>query len=871
MILKDYQLRVVAEVEKFLRAVLAERENGNARHAALDAWRAEGRGVYHEHANGLGEDCPNFTIKAPTGAGKTVLATQVLGSIFQTLLRERNGSGLVLWVVPSSQIYRDTLRRLGDRNDWYRIMLEHAVSRRIEVWEKSDTARLTPGRLRDNLNILVVQMASTNRETADQLKFFRDSGGNIVQHFPAEDDPAAHRALKELMPNLDMIEDDSATGRHLVATSVGNLVRLARPAVILDEGHKATSRLARETLAGFNPSVVVELTATPKESRSNGFHHIPNILCKVTGRELLNEEMIKLPMNIATSQQRSWESTLTMARDKREELARKAARYMTKDPDGRLIRPIVLVQVERTGADQRGQMIDGRRVIHADDAKEYLMQRLDVPESAIAIKTSAKDELNVEGVNLDDPECPIEWIITKSALQEGWDCPFAYILVSLNNTGSGQAMTQLVGRVLRQPYQQKTGVTDLDESYIYCLHKRASTIADEVKKALEDEGYEGDALGLVIDSSGDGSESSERTVSIRRQFKKLYRQFEGKIYLPHFCVRDGREYEQLDYFGHLLASVDPDQFQYGLISSADWHLSRAVKDSRDRFYRFTLGQSDLENQYEKPPDEWEDDQRVLGWLVASLPFDCLGFKSLRRIVARVYERLVDSHLPGNVQGNLALVKTVVRDKLTRFIQEQLDRQTESAFRQLHDDGRLMFYLECAECCFQIPEKVRIQATRRMVRDDNTKVQRSLFDYVEDERNNEYERAVALALDRDENVLWWYRNLVGDDQFAIQGYRKNRIRPDFVVQDRGKNPQGVVKPVHRVLVIESKGEHLAGNEDTLYKRDVASMFENVGRRVTWQKLGEDFKDHIFRFQVLDQSATAGRDWSNVLAEMLDRDD
>ena len=116
------------------------------------------------------------------------MAAQVFGIIYQTILQEQNGSGLVLWVVPSSQIYRDTLRRLSDRNDWYRIMLEHALSRRIEVWEKTDIAQLTPVKLRDNLNILVVQLASTNRETAEQLKFARDSGGNIVQHFPPEDE-----------------------------------------------------------------------------------------------------------------------------------------------------------------------------------------------------------------------------------------------------------------------------------------------------------------------------------------------------------------------------------------------------------------------------------------------------------------------------------------------------------------------------------------------------------------------------------------------------------------------------------------------------------------------------------------------------------
>ena len=90
-----------------------------------------------------------------------------------------------------------------------------------------------------------------------------------------------------------------------------------------------------------------------------------------------------------------------------------------------------------------------------------------------------------EGLDLLDQNCPIEWIITKSALQEGWDCPFAYILVSLNNTGSGQSMTQLVGRILRQPYQERTPLEELNESYVLCLHKTAGEIAREVKAALD--------------------------------------------------------------------------------------------------------------------------------------------------------------------------------------------------------------------------------------------------------------------------------------------------------------------------------------------------------------------------------------------------
>ena len=862
MQLKEYQRRVVAEVERYLRAVTDEREAGNLRHASLDAWQECCLGEYFEQQNGLGEDYPSFTIKMPTGGGKTVVATQALGAVYQTLLRNRNGAGLVLWVVPSSQIYRDTLRRLSDRNDWYRIMLEHAVSRRIEVWEKTDIARLSPTKLRENLNILIVQLASTNRETKEQLKFFRDAGGNIVRHFPPEDDPQAHRQLKEEFANLDMLEDDAETGRHLVATSVGNLVRMSRPAVVIDEGHKSTSRLARQTIADFNASVVIELTATPKESRSKDYRYVPNIISRVSGEELLQNEMIRLPLNIATSQERSWQSTLTMARDKRQSLATAAAKLAAESADERLIRPIVLVQVERTGADQRGQSIQGRLAVHAEDVKDFLMQRLDIPEQAIAIKTSAKDELNVEGVELEHPECPIEWIITKSALQEGWDCPFAYILASLNNTGSGQAMTQLVGRILRQPYQERTPVEALNESYVYCLHKRASTIAQEVKSALEDEGYEGDTLGLIVDATGDKSEAKTRTTRIRKKFAKYYREYDGKIYLPHFCVKVGDKYERLSYFDHLLSEVDVEKFEYHEISSEKWHLAKAAKEARDRYYRWTLGQEELERQHEEEFETWEEDRLVLNWLVASLPFEHFSFKKLRRIVQNIHEQLKKAELPPFLDGRLALIKTVLRDKVAHFIEEQEKKQTEQAFRKLFEQGKLVFYLECRQCTFPVPDSVQIKAKRRLVHDDGEQIQRSLFDYIEDESHNEYEHAVALALDRDQNVLWWYRNLIGDDQFSIQGYRRHRIRPDFVVQQaKGE------KPSHQVLVLESKGRHLQGNLDTAYKRDVASLFEEVGRKVSWQELGEDFADHQFRFQILDQAQEHGRDWSDALADML----
>jgi type III restriction enzyme len=130
--------------------------------------------------------------------------------------------------------------------------------------------------------------------------------------------------------------------------------------------------------------------------------------------------------------------------------------------------------------------------------------------------------------------------------------------------------------------------------------------------------------------------------------------------------------------------------------------------------------------------------------------------------------------------------------------------------------------------------------------------------------NEYEKSVALALDRHSKVLWWYRNLVGHEQFAIQGYRRNPVYPDFIVQ---KGDAKFKKPIPQVLVVESKGKHLIGNEDTNYKRDLARIFENVGQKVTWQELGEGFRNRTFRFQILDEGEYQDKDWHDQLKTFL----
>jgi type III restriction enzyme len=127
--------------------------------------------------------------------------------------------------------------------------------------------------------------------------------------------------------------------------------------------------------------------------------------------------------------------------------------------------------VENTGKEQRD-----KATIHAEDVREFLVEKLGAQPDQIKVKSAELDELGDE--NLLSEFSKVRFIITKDALREGWDCPFAYVLAVLSKTTAETALTQMVGRVLRQPEARLTGVPSLNECYVF-------TFEQEVSKAVE--------------------------------------------------------------------------------------------------------------------------------------------------------------------------------------------------------------------------------------------------------------------------------------------------------------------------------------------------------------------------------------------------
>jgi type III restriction enzyme len=318
---------------------------------------------------------PNVVLKVPTGGGKTFLATQSLSRIFGQYLNKN--TGFVLWIVPNEAIYSQTLRRLSDRQHPYRQALDRAAAGRVRMMEKTDW--LDARDVESQLCVMLLMLQSANRETNDTLKMFQDRG-DIHGFCPPDGDQAAHAAMIEKTSNLDHYDGFLP----MVKDSLGNALRVIRPVVVMDEGHKATSDLAFRTLYGFNPCFVLELTATPKDIQPRGGRaphagRFANVLVEVTGKELDREGMIKMPLNLDARQGADWKATLATALAKLRDLDQQAVTFRAET--NRYIRPIMLIQAERTGADQRAS---GH--IHAEDVKDWL-KTAGFDDAEIAIKT----------------------------------------------------------------------------------------------------------------------------------------------------------------------------------------------------------------------------------------------------------------------------------------------------------------------------------------------------------------------------------------------------------------------------------------------------------------------------------------------------
>ena len=837
MILKEFQKRVVASVRDYLKNLHDWRERAVAimEHDpdydwVAKAWPADAPGQYLPRRNGLDAPLPAFCIKVPTGGGKTPLAIKIIDLV--NVHYRRRQTGLVLWIVPSTQIYNQTLRALKDRDHPYRQQLDVFSAGRTSILEK--TSAFSPADVRENLCVLLLMLPSANRETKESLRMFRDSGG-FERFFPREDDAEGQRKLLDEVPNLDTFESGQGLWRRQVKTSLGNTLRLLQPLIVLDEGHKAYSRNAKKTLEGFNPCMVVELSATPPKGA--------NVLVEVSGRELLAEEMIKLDLHIRNSGSVDWKHTLLSAIEQRQRLERIAQEHETETRN--YIRPICLIQVERTGRDQRGAGF-----IHAEDVREYLLRYPGIRPEHIAVKTSQKDDLKEvdEAGGLLSPGCPIRYIITKHALQEGWDCAFAYVLAVLSNPTSRSALTQLVGRILRQPGASKTRVPALDESYVYCFQRQGADLLNEVRRGFGLEGLQGLEERVALDADEQASPGL-LTHRHRPEFETAAR----NLVLPAFMIQDEGEWRLVSYESDILSRIP-----WGEVDVTPlYELPLQAEPGGELEIRAGLEDNlELASVQENVAGEGALDYYfAASHLLDAMPNPWRGHEAARQVFGELLER----HPREQVVANYVFVLEEMRKRL----ESERDRLAQRVFGEMLDVGVMRFMVVTDDlAAFNRPPPV-IESSERAKqanRDDGRQFGRSLFDFNSEDDVNGLERSVATYLDRQERLFFWYRNRARKDYY-VQGWKRGRIYADFVFTLRADEPD-THDPFHQVFVMETKGVHLKRTEDTDYKRSVFAICSEHARKADWAEFVPAMQDKVVRFEVVDED-----EWEQRLNGML----
>lgn len=844
MILKDYQQRALVTVREFLEQLTEWRDKAaKAREADAEmdvdwvgnAWAKTVPGrAYLPRRNGLREWLPSFCLKIPTGGGKTLLATKVIDLVNTHYLRRQ--TGLVLWIVPTTQIYNQTLTALKDRDHPYRQQLDLASAGRTCVLEK--TSRFSPRDVSENLCTLLLMLPSANRETKDQLRMFRDSGG-FDRFFPSDDDAAAHKALLNDVPNLDTFERGGGLWGRQVKTSLGNTLRLLRPLTILDEGHKAYSMSARTTLEGFNPCMIVELSATPPKGA--------NVLVDIRGSELNAEEMIKLDLHVKNSAKTDWKDTLVASLEHRKRLEATARGYEAET--GEYIRPICLIQVERTGKDQRRP-----GVVHADDVRDYLLHYPDVGEDQIAVKTSERDELKDadEIGGLMSRDCPIRFIITKQALQEGWDCSFAYVLTILTNPGSKSALTQLVGRILRQPYAKKTHVAWLDESYVFCFQRRGADLLQEVRRGFGLEGLQG-LEGKVVTDVEESARPSEKAVFRQRE---RFRNAACDLVLPAFMVMDGQEWRLVHYEADILSRVPWDDVDV----SALFNLPLSAQGRRTFEWRAGLDgealMTDPETEAAMTPTHEEgviDYFFSASHLLDVIPNPWRG----RAIAHRVFSALLEKHPRERVASNYLFIL----EELRKLLELERDRLSKRVFSELLNKGTMRFLVVTDDLEFnRLPRTIEAATGKQSNREDGGQYLLNLFDRTNEDDLNGLENKVATYLDQQERLFFWYRNRSRKDYY-VQGWKPGRIYADFIVTLRPDEPD-VGDEYHQVFVMETKGIHIKKHTDTDYKRSVFSLCSEHAKKTDWAEFVPAMRNRIMRFEIVDEE-----EWEKRLNAMF----
>ncbi len=734
MELKKYQQKTLDRLKEYL----VELNNNGPKRAFIYVTD----NPYNESSFG---DIPCICIKIPTGGGKTLVGCHAVIQILETTLKNKMGRGIVMWFVPSEAIKSQTLRKLKDRNDAHRKVFDELTDNNVKIFSNEEALKIRKEDIENNLCIIISNLDAFRKDKKLQSKYkvYQESG-YLMNHF-------------ENLNDDSILEKDE---QRTVINSLANVIRLNNPLIVIDEGHRAKTELSIDFLKELNPCFIIEFTATPRPES--------NILVNIHSAELKEEKMVKIPIILESVSQ--WQQAITRGVLKRNELE-DIAKKETKET-GDYIRPIALLQAEQEKEDE-GKITVGR-------IKEFLIKEHKIAEEDIAIKTASRNDL--EAKDLFSKQCRIRYIITVSALAEGWDCSFAYLLISVANIGSKISVEQIIGRIVRLPYAKERKNLDLNYSYIFASAKNFNDAANYIISGLEKNGYSKTDL---INAS-DKNQKYEFDVN---------RRLNEDFLVPILSFED----EPLE-FGDLIG----EDFQ---ISKQNPEFKFETHFDNDGRIKLDIQEGDkwIKERQTTLPIVYKDknftEKELILWLDKKLRSKVLDKKDKTEFIRKI----LHYQLKYYTLMELSINRFVLRDKIEEFIDEILVNHAKKNFDQFIKDQSIL-----VKNFDKFPDKITVTDKT------NENFKNNYYEELGKLNNEELSFIQRLDAETIPNIKFWLRNGEKNGIFYVQGWKSNKFYPDFLALTKNGN----------IIAIEWKGKDRASNEDTDYKTEIGKIWEKL---------------------------------------------
>lgn len=371
-------------------------------------------------------DFPSICFALATGVGKT----RLMGAFIAWLYYE-NGIKNFFVMAPNLTIYNKLIRDFGDINN------PKYVFRGLDAFA-------TPPRI----------IHGENYEYYRQQEL--GTSGITINVFNISKLNAETRSGKE--PRMKRLNE-------VLGESYFNyLVGLPDLVLLMDESHHYRADRGMAVINELKPVLGIEVTATPQVERGGRSIKFENVVYEYSLAHALEDgKFVKVPA-VATRKNFDPEQYSDEELDRIKlvdgvrihiETQAELEKY-ARENGKKIIKPFVLVVAKDTN--HSGKLKD----FICSDAffKGYYKDKvLEIHSN----QTGAEKDENIEQLlSLEEPDNKIEIVIHVNMLKEGWDVTNLYTIIPLRRSASETLTEQTIGRGLRLPYGERTGVDAVD-------------------------------------------------------------------------------------------------------------------------------------------------------------------------------------------------------------------------------------------------------------------------------------------------------------------------------------------------------------------------------------------------------------------------